>query len=104
MSLPGGGGDGRSGPSVELLSNSQTLSSLELPPQAQAEDGRSQAAVGVTPEGSWQDTSQLHRQEEAVSDQLGSRPGLVLLWASRSHAVWEDWAHRSLCPFGSLWS
>lgn len=101
MSLPRGVGEvgGRSRPALELLSNSQTLPSLQLPPQAQAEDGRSQAAVGVTPEGTWRDTTQLHRQEEAVSGQLGSRPGLARLWASRSHSVWEDWAHNSV----SLW-
>ncbi|XP_063570863.1 polyamine-transporting ATPase 13A2 isoform X14 [Pongo abelii] len=41
--------------------------SLELSPQAQAEDGRSQAAVGAVPEGAWKDTAQLHKSEEAVS-------------------------------------
>uniref|UniRef100_A0A2K5CJ86 ATPase cation transporting 13A2 n=1 Tax=Aotus nancymaae TaxID=37293 RepID=A0A2K5CJ86_AOTNA len=41
--------------------------SLEPPPQAQAEDGRSQAAVGAVPEGAWKDTAQLHKNEEAVS-------------------------------------
>ncbi|XP_064219421.1 polyamine-transporting ATPase 13A2 isoform X3 [Aotus nancymaae] len=39
--------------------------SLEPPPQAQAEDGRSQAAVGAVPEGAWKDTAQLHKNEEA---------------------------------------
>ncbi|XP_037586120.1 polyamine-transporting ATPase 13A2 isoform X8 [Cebus imitator] len=39
--------------------------SLEPPPQAQAEDGRSQAAVGAVPEGTWKDTAQLHKNEEA---------------------------------------
>ncbi|PNJ27119.1 ATP13A2 isoform 15, partial [Pongo abelii] len=39
--------------------------SLELSPQAQAEDGRSQAAVGAVPEGAWKDTAQLHKSEEA---------------------------------------
>ncbi|XP_073874916.1 polyamine-transporting ATPase 13A2 isoform X24 [Macaca fascicularis] len=41
--------------------------SLEPPPQAQVEDGRSQAAVGAVPEGAWKDTAQLHKSEEAVS-------------------------------------
>ncbi|XP_026305076.1 cation-transporting ATPase 13A2 isoform X10 [Piliocolobus tephrosceles] len=39
--------------------------SLEPPPQAQVEDGRSQAAVGAVPEGAWKDTAQLHKSEEA---------------------------------------
>lgn len=39
--------------------------SLELPRQVQAEDGRSQTAVGVVPEDTWEDTTQLHRQKEA---------------------------------------
>uniref|UniRef100_G3S088 P5B-type ATPase N-terminal domain-containing protein n=1 Tax=Gorilla gorilla gorilla TaxID=9595 RepID=G3S088_GORGO len=39
--------------------------SLEPSPQAQAEDGRSQAAVGAVPEGAWKDTAQLHKSEEA---------------------------------------
>lgn len=50
---------------VQVQTEALVQGSLELPPQAQAEDGRSQAAVGVTPEGTWQDTSELHRQEEA---------------------------------------
>nr|7FJP_B Chain B, Polyamine-transporting ATPase 13A2 [Homo sapiens] len=40
--------------------------SLEPSPQSQAEDGRSQAAVGAVPEGAWKDTA-LHKSEEAVS-------------------------------------
>ncbi|XP_029395861.1 cation-transporting ATPase 13A2 isoform X2 [Mus pahari] len=50
---------------VQVQTEAVVEGSLELPPRAQAEDGRSQAAVGVTPEGAWQDTTQLHRQEEA---------------------------------------
>ncbi|XP_036900997.1 polyamine-transporting ATPase 13A2 isoform X7 [Sturnira hondurensis] len=42
---------------------------LELPPQTQAEDGRSQVAVGAVPEGLWKDTTPLHSGEEAVSGQ-----------------------------------
>uniref|UniRef100_A0A2K6G907 ATPase cation transporting 13A2 n=1 Tax=Propithecus coquereli TaxID=379532 RepID=A0A2K6G907_PROCO len=41
------------------------LPSPELPQQAQAKDGRRQVAVGAVPEGTWKDTTQLHRQEEA---------------------------------------
>ncbi|XP_006766735.2 PREDICTED: probable cation-transporting ATPase 13A2 isoform X4 [Myotis davidii] len=43
--------------------------SLALPPQTQAEDGRSQAAVGAVPEEAWKDTAQLHGSEEVVSGQ-----------------------------------
>lgn len=50
---------------VQVQTEAVVEGSLELPSRAQAEDGRSQAAVGVTPEGVWQDTTQLHRQEEA---------------------------------------
>nr|XP_048282619.1 polyamine-transporting ATPase 13A2 isoform X1 [Myodes glareolus] len=39
--------------------------SLELPRQFQAEDGRSQTAVGVAPEDTWEETTQLHGQKEA---------------------------------------
>ncbi|XP_034358046.1 polyamine-transporting ATPase 13A2 isoform X7 [Arvicanthis niloticus] len=50
---------------VQVQTEAVAEGSLQLPLQAQAEDGRSQAAVGVIPEGTWQDTTQLHRQEEA---------------------------------------
>uniref|UniRef100_A0A8P0NHC0 Polyamine-transporting ATPase 13A2 n=1 Tax=Canis lupus familiaris TaxID=9615 RepID=A0A8P0NHC0_CANLF len=43
--------------------------SLELPARGQAEDGRSQAAVGAVPEGAWKDTAQFCKNEEAVSAQ-----------------------------------
>ncbi|XP_078186631.1 polyamine-transporting ATPase 13A2 isoform X42 [Callithrix jacchus] len=43
--------------------------SLEPPPQVQVEDGRSQAAVGVVPEGAWKDTAQLHKNEEELPTQ-----------------------------------
>lgn len=39
--------------------------SLELPARGQAEDGRSQAAVGAVPEGAWKDTAQFCKNEEA---------------------------------------
>lgn len=39
--------------------------SLELPPPAPGEDGRSQAAVGAVPEGEWEDSARLHTREEA---------------------------------------
>lgn len=54
------------------------FTSLELPPQTQAEDGRSQAAVGAIPDGAWKDTAQLHRNKEAVSGQVGFGQSLPL--------------------------
>uniref|UniRef100_A0A8C6F5P8 Polyamine-transporting ATPase 13A2 n=1 Tax=Monodon monoceros TaxID=40151 RepID=A0A8C6F5P8_MONMO len=54
---------------VQVQTEAISKDSLELPPQTQAEDGRSQAAVGTLPEGTWKDTAQLHRTEEAVSGQ-----------------------------------
>uniref|UniRef100_A0A8C0C5E7 Cation-transporting ATPase n=1 Tax=Balaenoptera musculus TaxID=9771 RepID=A0A8C0C5E7_BALMU len=50
---------------VQVQTEAISKDSLELPPQTQAEDGRSQAAVGTLPEGTWKDTAQLHRAEEA---------------------------------------
>ncbi|XP_036033954.1 polyamine-transporting ATPase 13A2 isoform X4 [Onychomys torridus] len=50
---------------VQVQTEAVGEGSLELPRQAQAEDGRSQAAVGVVPEDSWDDTTQLHKQKEA---------------------------------------
>ncbi|XP_037059046.1 polyamine-transporting ATPase 13A2 isoform X5 [Peromyscus leucopus] len=50
---------------VQVQTEAVGEGSLELPRQAQAEDGRSQAAVGVVPEDSWEDTTQLHSQKEA---------------------------------------
>lgn len=50
---------------VQVQTEAVVDGSLELPPQAKAEDGRSLAAVGVAPESMWQDTTQLHRQKEA---------------------------------------
>ncbi|XP_006883756.1 PREDICTED: probable cation-transporting ATPase 13A2 [Elephantulus edwardii] len=50
---------------VQVQTETISEGSLELPPQAQLEDGRSQAAVGAVLEGTWKDTAQLHRQEEA---------------------------------------
>ncbi|KAM9687024.1 polyamine-transporting ATPase 13A2 isoform 1-T1 [Trichechus inunguis] len=50
---------------VQVQTEAISEGSLDLPPQAQMEDGRSQAAVGAVPEGSWKDTAQLHRKEEA---------------------------------------
>ncbi|XP_076421683.1 polyamine-transporting ATPase 13A2 isoform X5 [Peromyscus maniculatus bairdii] len=51
---------------VQVQTEAVGEGSLELPRQAQTEDGRSQAAVGVVPEDSWEDTTQLHSQKEAV--------------------------------------
>ncbi|XP_042636191.1 polyamine-transporting ATPase 13A2 [Orycteropus afer afer] len=50
---------------VQVQTEAISESSLELPPQAQLEDGRSQAAIGAVLEGTWKDTTQLHRKEEA---------------------------------------
>lgn len=61
--------------------------SLELPPQPQAEDGRSQAAVGAVPEEAWRDTARLHGSEEALSGQVGSGRVLAPLPALLSDSV-----------------
>ncbi|XP_060056839.1 polyamine-transporting ATPase 13A2 isoform X1 [Erinaceus europaeus] len=50
---------------VQVQTEAVAEGGLELLPQAQAEDGQSQAALGPTPEGTWEDTAQLHRNEEA---------------------------------------
>ncbi|XP_041508093.1 polyamine-transporting ATPase 13A2 isoform X4 [Microtus oregoni] len=50
---------------VQVQTEALGEGSLELPRQAQAEDGRSQTAVGVVPEDTWEDTTQLHGQKEA---------------------------------------
>lgn len=74
-----------SGQTPGLHGNPTPLPSLELPPQAQVEDGRSQVAVGAVPERAWKDTAQLHRTEEAVSGQLASGQVLASLWGPVSH-------------------
>lgn len=51
--------------------------------------------MGVAPEDTWEDTTQLHGQKEAVSGQLD--PALPFS-GHLDHTVWEDWAQ------GSLWS
>uniref|UniRef100_A0A8D0QIU0 Polyamine-transporting ATPase 13A2 n=1 Tax=Sus scrofa TaxID=9823 RepID=A0A8D0QIU0_PIG len=50
---------------VQVQTEAISEGSLELPPQAQVEDGRSQVAVGAVPERAWKDTAQLRRTEEA---------------------------------------
>uniref|UniRef100_A0A8C5XNS7 Polyamine-transporting ATPase 13A2 n=1 Tax=Microcebus murinus TaxID=30608 RepID=A0A8C5XNS7_MICMU len=50
---------------VQVQTEAVGEGSLELPQQAQAEDGRSQVAVGAVPDGTWKDTTQLQGQEEA---------------------------------------
>nr|XP_020024449.1 probable cation-transporting ATPase 13A2 isoform X1 [Castor canadensis] len=50
---------------VQVQTEAISEGSLELPHQAQTEDGRSQVAIGTVPEGTWKDTAQLHGQEEA---------------------------------------
>ncbi|XP_047272519.1 polyamine-transporting ATPase 13A2 isoform X30 [Homo sapiens] len=68
--------------------------SLEPSPQSQAEDGRSQAAVGAVPEGAWKDTAQLHKSEEAVS--VGQRvlryylfQGQRYIWIETQQAFYQ---------------
>lgn len=73
------------GSSQNSIVTPTSLPSLGLPPQAQAEDGQSQAAVGAVPEGTWKDTAQLTRNEEAMSRQVGSGQVLVPPWAFISH-------------------
>ncbi|XP_052572403.1 polyamine-transporting ATPase 13A2 isoform X3 [Peromyscus californicus insignis] len=51
---------------VQVQTEAVGEGSLELPRQAQAEDGRSQAAVGVVPEDSWEDTTQLQKETKQV--------------------------------------
>ncbi|KAM5162521.1 polyamine-transporting ATPase 13A2 isoform 1-T1 [Callospermophilus lateralis] len=51
---------------VQVQTEAIREGSLELPPQAQAEDGRSQVAVGAAPEGMWKDTAPLHRRQEGT--------------------------------------
>ncbi|XP_039084969.1 polyamine-transporting ATPase 13A2 isoform X2 [Hyaena hyaena] len=50
---------------VQVQTEAISEGSLELPAQVQAEDGRSQAAVGAIPEGAWKDTTQFCRNDEA---------------------------------------
>lgn len=73
----------------ECRSNPHTPPSLELPAQVQAEDGRSQAAVGAVPEGAWKDTIQFCRNEEAVSGQLGPDKSLPVP-GPHFHALYSD--------------
>ncbi|XP_053516139.1 polyamine-transporting ATPase 13A2 isoform X1 [Artibeus jamaicensis] len=54
---------------VQVQTEAVGEGSLELPPQTQAEDDRSQVAVGAVPEGVWKDTAPLHSDAEAVSGQ-----------------------------------
>ncbi|XP_031520682.1 cation-transporting ATPase 13A2 isoform X7 [Papio anubis] len=67
--------------------------SLEPPPQAQVEDGRSQAAVGAVPEGAWKDTAQLHKSEEAVSGRRVLRyylfQGQRYIWIETQQAFYQ---------------
>ncbi|XP_048672198.1 polyamine-transporting ATPase 13A2 [Marmota marmota marmota] len=51
---------------VQVQTEAIREGSLELPPQAQAEDGRSQVAVGTAPDSMWKDTAPLHRRQEAT--------------------------------------
>ncbi|XP_029332375.1 cation-transporting ATPase 13A2 isoform X2 [Mus caroli] len=71
---------------VQVQTEAVVEDRLELPPQAQAEDGRSQAAVGVTLEGTWQDTSELHRQEEAQALRYYVLQGQRYVWMETQQA------------------
>ncbi|XP_054435653.1 polyamine-transporting ATPase 13A2 isoform X4 [Pteronotus mesoamericanus] len=71
---------------------------LELPPQAQAEDGRSQVAVGAVPEGAWKDTAQLQGSEEAAS---GQRQVLRYYLFRGQRYVWIE-AQQAFCQVSLL--
>ncbi|XP_036112245.1 polyamine-transporting ATPase 13A2 isoform X2 [Molossus molossus] len=82
---------------VQVQTEAISEGSLELPPQAQAEDGRSQAAVGAVPEGAWKDTAQLHRNEETVRGQR-----VLRYYLFRGHRyVWIE-AQQAFCQVSSL--
>ncbi|KAM7098534.1 polyamine-transporting ATPase 13A2 isoform 2-T2 [Molossus nigricans] len=82
---------------VQVQTEAISEGSLELPPQAQAEDGRSQAAVGAVPEGTWKDTAQLHRNEETVRGQR-----VLRYYLFRGHRyVWIE-AQQAFCQVSSL--
>nr|KAF6443120.1 ATPase cation transporting 13A2 [Molossus molossus] len=79
---------------VQVQTEAISEGSLELPPQAQAEDGRSQAAVGAVPEGAWKDTAQLHRNEETQR--------VLRYYLFRGHRyVWIE-AQQAFCQVSSL--
>ncbi|XP_037354959.1 polyamine-transporting ATPase 13A2 isoform X2 [Talpa occidentalis] len=70
--------------------------SLELPPEAQAEDGRSQAAVGAVPEGAWKDTARLQGTEEAPVLRYYVFQGQRYIWIQTQQAF----CHVSLLDHG----
>nr|KAF6503966.1 ATPase cation transporting 13A2 [Rousettus aegyptiacus] len=82
---------------VQVQTEAISEGSLGLPPQAQAEDGRSQAAVGAVPEGTWKDTAQLTRNEEAMSGQQVLR---YYLFQGRRY-VWIE-TQQAFCQVGLL--
>ncbi|XP_035163804.1 polyamine-transporting ATPase 13A2 isoform X48 [Callithrix jacchus] len=63
--------------------------SLEPPPQVQVEDGRSQAAVGVVPEGAWKDTAQLHKNEEERVLRYYLFRGQRYIWIETQQAFYQ---------------
>ncbi|XP_047272525.1 polyamine-transporting ATPase 13A2 isoform X38 [Homo sapiens] len=63
--------------------------SLEPSPQSQAEDGRSQAAVGAVPEGAWKDTAQLHKSEEARVLRYYLFQGQRYIWIETQQAFYQ---------------
>ncbi|XP_072607189.1 polyamine-transporting ATPase 13A2 isoform X19 [Vulpes vulpes] len=60
--------------------------SLELPARGQAEDGRSQAAVGAVPEGAWKDTAQFCKNEEARTLRYYLFRGQRYIWIESQQA------------------
>ncbi|XP_023388356.1 cation-transporting ATPase 13A2 isoform X6 [Pteropus vampyrus] len=82
---------------VQVQTEAISEGSLGLPPQAQAEDGQSQAAVGAVPEGTWKDTAQLTRNEEAMRGQQVLR---YYLFQGRRY-VWIE-TQQAFCQVGLL--
>ncbi|XP_039698035.1 polyamine-transporting ATPase 13A2 isoform X6 [Pteropus medius] len=82
---------------VQVQTEAISEGSLGLPPQAQAEDGQSPAAVGAVPEGTWKDTAQLTRNEEAMRGQQVLR---YYLFQGRRY-VWIE-TQQAFCQVGLL--
>ncbi|XP_020951083.1 probable cation-transporting ATPase 13A2 isoform X7 [Sus scrofa] len=71
---------------VQVQTEAISEGSLELPPQAQVEDGRSQVAVGAVPERAWKDTAQLRRTEEARTLRYYLFQGRRYIWIETQQA------------------
>ncbi|KAG8506606.1 Cation-transporting ATPase 13A2 [Galemys pyrenaicus] len=81
---------------VQVQTEAVSECSLELPPQAPAEDCRSQAAVGAEPEGAWKDTARLQQQEEAPVLRYYVFQGQRYVWIQTQQAF----CHVSLLDHG----